>query len=128
MCDYLLQVYNLLVYVLFSYVVVLFVTFLVSLTADHWAIHVAVWLTGSYVAYVATEKYEECIFDKPANKVTLCNARFLEKAVFGFRRLSTWLWCMTVMLSVRKIVLQGSNFVNCVCVCVRVCCWYVCVC
>ena len=66
-----------------------------SLTADHWAIQAAVWLTGSYVAYVATEKYEECIFDKSANKVTLRNARFLEKAVFGFRRLSTWLWYMS---------------------------------
>lgn len=65
---------------------------LVSTTADHWIIQVVVWSTGVYVAYVATEKYEECIFDKPANKMTLRGARFLEKAVFGYRRLSTWLW------------------------------------
>lgn len=76
-------------YCCFSYAVVLLVTMLVAATADHWIIQVVVWLTGGYVAYVATEKYEECIFDKPANKVTLCSARFLEKAVFGYRKLST---------------------------------------
>ena len=51
-------------------------------------VQVVVWCTGVYVAYVATEKYEECIFDKKANKVTLCSARFLEKALFGYRKLS----------------------------------------
>ena len=71
-----------------SHLAVLLITLLISFSGDNWVVQVVVWCTGVYVAYVATEKYEECIFDKKANKVTLCSARFLEKALFGYRKLS----------------------------------------
>ena len=69
--------------------VVLAVTFLISLSAEHWLLRTIISLVGLYIGYVATEKYEECIFDKKSDKVSLCNSRILEKMLFGYRKMST---------------------------------------
>jgi hypothetical protein len=41
---------------------------------------------GLWFCYLATEKYEECIFDKKKSTVTMMNARFLQKFTIGYNK------------------------------------------
>jgi hypothetical protein len=48
----------------------------------------ACYILAAYFSYIMTEKYEEVIFDKEKGTVSLKNSRFIEKHVWGYRKVS----------------------------------------
>ncbi|XP_064406441.1 cytochrome b-245 chaperone 1 homolog [Halichondria panicea] len=67
---------------------------------------------GVYFSYIATEKYEEVIFDKNKGTVSLMNSRFLGKHLLGYRRqiVSELSEIMTVMIDEQKVSPGGTGY------------------